>query len=621
MRINRIDLHNFRAAKNLSIDLHPKMNLIVGVNGAGKSTVLQAIDFALIALVRCIHNSPKNRGVIQSSDITMNEDFSFIGASAEANEESYQWKIRKTRPGVNVPEENDGSDLERLSKMLKNKLKSESELPIIAFYPVSRVVEKIMSPMVYRVAANQDSLDIYDNALEGKPNYHNFFRWFRDQDDYVNQKSLSRSHWIKRNTPNLRRRISQLFDNIEQLMSMDERGRNIFKEKRKSEFDFLLHEPRFLFREMSEMIRFTGFSKLNSPNFAEVLHEFDYMLHKMDMLSGEGRDSIIDSKGNLLEILSRVLTLISKIKIDQIDDERMLNVVWPMFALSFELGLWWLSDEGHSRLVRELANVSWSTRQTTFVKLDSDDLKNRIVETVDKIIENDIRRRSSAQTNLGRDIQNVARAIEQFVPEYSNLRINRTERGLSQMLVDKNGQEFDIGQLSDGEKNLIALVGDIARRLTIGNPNSTDPLKKSGIVLIDELELHLHPKWQRLVAERITEVFPNCQFIVSSHSPQVISHIRPESIVVLKNEAGEITKHFVNDSYGKNSDRILEDIMDETPRPKFIDDEIKLIFRLIQDGNITEAQGKITKLRSDIGEDGDLIKAGVLIKRREIIGK
>jgi hypothetical protein len=358
-----------------------------------------------------------------------------------------------------------------------------------------------------------------------------------------------------------------------------------------------------------------------SDVFDEVLHELDYMLHKMDMLSNEGRDFLVDSKGNLLEILSRVLSLISNIRVDQDEDERMLNSVWQMFILSFELGLWWLSDEGHARLVRELTSVSWPTRQSALIELDSQDFKDKIVGTVQNIIEKDIRRRSTAQNNFGKDIQNVSRAIEQFVPEFSNLRINRSERGSAQMLVDKHGREFDIGQLSDGEKNLIALIGDIARRLTIGNPKSNDPLKESGVILIDEIDLHLHPKWQRIVAERITEVFPNCQFIISSHSPQVISHIRPESVLILKHDEGTISKHFVNESYGKSSDRILEDIMDESSRPKYIDDEIKLIFKLIQEGAIHEAQDKITALHNSIGEDGDLVKAGVLIKRREIIGK
>jgi len=616
MKISKVTLRNFRAAKNLDIKLHEQMNLFVGVNGAGKSTVLQAVAYALIALVRKVHNSKNNSGFLHVSDIRRFEDQSLIEIDLSYDNECYSWNIERTRPGGNSLFSEKEEELNKLSKILKNKYKLEESLPVLVYYPVGRVIDKNTMPSA-RFGNQDEQLDVYNDALEGKPNFQNFFRWFRDQDDFINQKSLSRSHWIKRNNPMLRRRLTQIMESFDLLNeNSDPMLRNIRK-KRLLEMDYLLHEPRFLFREMSEMINMSRMKHNRSEVFEKVLIELDYMLHKMDMLSNEERDFVVNSKDNLLETLPRVLSLIKKVQLDQQQDEHMLNSVWQMFIFSFELGLWWLSDEGHSRLVRELNNVSWLAPQNYLFE----DFSNKILTTVENIIDNDIRRRSTAQNNFGKDIQNVARAIEQFVPEYSNLRINRSERGFAQMLVDKHGQEFDIGQLSDGEKNLIALIGDIARRLTIGNPNSETPLEESGVVLIDEIDLHLHPKWQRIVAERITEVFPNCQFIISSHSPQVISHIKPESVFVLKNDNGEISSHSVNESYGKNSDRILEDIMDESSRPKDIDDEIKLVFRLIQEGNVNEAQEKITLLREDIGEDGELVKARVLIKRRDIIGK
>lgn len=620
MKLKKVGLHNFRAAQDLEIDLHEQMNLFVGVNGTGKSTVLQAISYALIALVRKVHNSKNSRSLLQVSDIYRFEDQANIEIFLNYGNEAYSWNVERSRPGgySQVGEKQD--ELNQLAKVLKAMNKAEKSLPIMVYYPVARIVEK-NTMLLSKSDASDEQLDVYDNALEGKPNFHNFFRWFKDQDDFVNQKSLSRSHWMKRNNPMLRRRITQIIESFDQLLLKDDYDLRNFRNERMHEMDFLLKEPRFFFREMSEMVRKSGVRHIKSDVLEEVLHELDYMLHKMDMLSIEGQDSVIDSKGNLLDILSRVLSLIVEIRVKQKEDERLLNSLWQMFILSFELGLWWLSDEGHSRLVRELTSVSWPVPQNSLFELESNDFKNKIVVTVENIIDNDIRRRSTAQNNYGKDIQNVARAIEKFVPEFTNLRINRSERGSAQMLVDKYGQEFDIGQLSDGEKNLIGLIGDIARRLTIGNPNSEDPLKESGIVIIDEIDLHLHPKWQRIVAERITDVFPNCQFIISSHSPQIISHVRPESVFVLKNENGIISKHFVHESYGKSSDRILEDIMDVSSRPKYIDDEIKSIFKFIQNGEIRKAQDAITVLHESIGEDGDLIKAGVLIKRREIIGK
>ena len=84
-------------------------------------------------------------------------------------------------------------------------------------------------------------------------------------------------------------------------------------------------------------------------------------------------------------------------------------------------------------------------------------------------------------------------------------------------------EELLLNQLSDGEKCYIALVCDIARRMSIANPNG-DVLNGSGIVLIDEVDLHLHPSWESTVMEKLHEVFPNIQFIVSAHSPLVASH-------------------------------------------------------------------------------------------------
>ena len=616
MRISKVSLKNFRAAKELEIDLHKQMNLFVGVNGAGKSTVLHAITYSLIALVRKVHNSKKNRGLLQVSDIHRFEDQTSIDINLSYGNEFYSWNIERTRPGGDKYISENQDELNKLSMVLKKKYKQDDSLPVMIFYPVGRVIS---SMPIIRLGSQDDQFDVYNDALEGKPNFHNFFSWFRDQDDFINQKSLSRSHWVKRNNPMLRRRITQIIDSFDQLFSKDDVEYQSIRKERMRDMDFLLHEPRFLFREISSLVKSSSMNPNSSLVFEDVLHELDYMLHKMDMLSNEELDLFADSKVNLLKILSPVIALISKVQIEQEKDKRMLNIVWQMFILSFELGLWWLSNEGHSHLVQELERVTRGTQPQQLTLMNN--MEYEIVQTVENIIDNDIRRRSTAQNNFGKDIQNVTRAIEQFVPEYSNLRINRSERGSAQMLVDKHGQEFDIGQLSDGEKNLIALIGDIARRLTIGNPNSEDPLIESGVVLIDEIDLHLHPKWQRILAERITKVFPNCQFIISSHSPQVISHIKPESVIVLKNEEGVISKHFVNESYGKSSDRILEDIMDESSRPQFIDDEIKLIFKLIQEGSIDKAQIKIASLRNSIGEDGELVKAGVLIKRREIIGK
>ncbi|MFA0173138.1 AAA family ATPase, partial [Vibrio splendidus] len=94
-----------------------------------------------------------------------------------------------------------------------------------------------------------------------------------------------------------------------------------------------------------------------------------------------------------------------------------------------------------------------------------------------------------------RQLTAVRSAIYKFMPEFSNLRVRRKPR--LHMSIDKNGQSLNVAQLSQGEKSLMALIGDIARRLAVMNPSLENPLMGDGIVLIDEVDMHLHPKWQR----------------------------------------------------------------------------------------------------------------------------
>jgi predicted ATP-binding protein involved in virulence len=75
--------------------------------------------------------------------------------------------------------------------------------------------------------------------------------------------------------------------------------------------------------------------------------------------------------------------------------------------------------------------------------------------------------------------------------------------------------------LSDGYRSLLALSGDLVWRLIQAFPGTTDPLKEEGVVLIDELDIHLHPTWQRDIAELLRRQFPNLQFIVATHSPLI----------------------------------------------------------------------------------------------------
>jgi predicted ATP-binding protein involved in virulence len=216
-------------------------------------------------------------------------------------------------------------------------------------------------------------------------------------------------------------------------------------------------------------------------------------------------------------------------------------------------------------------------------------------------------------------LEAVRRALQLFLPEFENLRVRRNPL---RMEVEKNGKLLTVNQLSDGEKCLIAMVGDLARRMAIANPERSDPLEGEGIILIDEIDLHLHPKWQRMIVPRLLEVFPKCQFIISTHSPNVITHVQPDSLYLLKQTDSGIVAERPAESYGKNVDRILEDLMGlETTRPDRVSSSLHDIYDEINQGQLADARQKIAEMKAEIGEDPELVKAEVLIKRKEIIGK
>ncbi|EHM50264.1 RecF/RecN/SMC protein [Cardiobacterium valvarum F0432] len=216
-------------------------------------------------------------------------------------------------------------------------------------------------------------------------------------------------------------------------------------------------------------------------------------------------------------------------------------------------------------------------------------------------------------------LQAVREALSKLMPEFKHLTVRRSPL---RMEVEKNGSTLTINQLSDGEKCLMAMVGDMARRMAVANPHSSTPLTGDGIILIDEIDLHLHPAWQKMIVPKLTAVFPNCQFLISSHSPHVITQVRPESLFLLTMQDNELNYELAAESYGKTAERVLEDLMGlTTTRPEAVAQTLTEIYQDIDHGEYARAMQNIDNLGKEIGNDPDLFKAKMLIKRKELIGR
>lgn len=207
----------------------------------------------------------------------------------------------------------------------------------------------------------------------------------------------------------------------------------------------------------------------------------------------------------------------------------------------------------------------------------------------------------------------VRRAIRRFMPDMDNLRVRRKPR--LYMAIDKNGETLNVAQLSQGEKSLMALVGDIARRLAMLNPALENPLEGDGIVLIDEVDLHLHPSWQRSLCDRLMETFPNCQFVLTTHSPLVISDCQNLLVYTLNN--GELKR--LPSLYGQDANTVLIEVMNTSFRNESIETELNNLIDAIQDAKLTEAQELLVKLTDKLPENHiELIKANLLLRKQKL---
>src|SRR5947209_3801718 len=156
-------------------------------------------------------------------------------------------------------------------------------------------------------------------------------------------------------------------------------------------------------------------------------------------------------------------------------------------------------------------------------------------------------------------------AVKRFLPGYSNLRLGDAER--RQLCIDRGVTTIPVRRLSDGERGTLALVLDLTRRLAQANPRMADPAAEAeAVVLIDEIDLHLHPKWQRQIVGNLTATFPRFQFIATTHSPQIIGEVEHDRIQIIAQGQVYSPTH----SFGVDSSRVLEEVMEAGPRTEAI---------------------------------------------------
>lgn len=228
-------------------------------------------------------------------------------------------------------------------------------------------------------------------------------------------------------------------------------------------------------------------------------------------------------------------------------------------------------------------------------------------------IENEIKIRID-ENYIDRSLESVRKAILNMMDGFSNIRI---ERNPLRMAIKKGNINLDVSQLSDGEKCTFALVGDLARRLAIANPTIENPLEGEGIVLIDEIELHMHPEWQRKVIKVLRTTFPNIQFIITTHSPQVLGEIDIDTnILKIMNTQNHFEVEKISSLIAWDSNYILEEFMEASSLNEQAKKQLAELYQLIECKEFDKAEELVDELeeKTDTAHE-DVVKGRILIRR------
>jgi len=215
-----------------------------------------------------------------------------------------------------------------------------------------------------------------------------------------------------------------------------------------------------------------------------------------------------------------------------------------------------------------------------------------------------------------RSLNAVRRSIMAMLPEFTNIHITRKPR--LAMVVEKGGVQLNVSQLSDGEKCVLAMFGDLAKRLSLANPNLDNPLMGEGVALIDEIELHMHPSWQRTILRVLKETFPNIQFIITTHSPILLSEVDDTyNLFFMGNDGRETTINNLSRLDGFDINYILEEFMGTKSRNEHTEKLVRALYDAIDAKDRDRAIEILSRLKELTNESNeDVIMAEMLMKRR-----
>lgn len=191
-------------------------------------------------------------------------------------------------------------------------------------------------------------------------------------------------------------------------------------------------------------------------------------------------------------------------------------------------------------------------------------------------------------------------------------------RQYKDIVYSENGQILPISCLSAGYQSILWMIMDISYRLVTLNPGKHDLMGSKGIVLIDEIDMHLHPKWQWNIIEAMKSLFPNIQFIIATHSPIIISSCKDANLVLV-NHNQEVL--YLEDAYGYSVNEVLELRQGSSDVLKNVKDMKNEFDLAINEDNLQKASIIVDEMAREFGNDNtEVVKAKTELEMEDFLG-
>jgi energy-coupling factor transporter ATP-binding protein EcfA2 len=644
MQIKRLTLTNVRVFERAEFDFQPGMNLLVGINGAGKSTVLDVLrtlysqimpDFTA-ATTRQSFDFDKKMDISYNSDFLSAEllfsiDDTFLQYSIYRprqefiiGETSQQESSRRgSRPGTKsvldregyeqinlrdrntlirvdangiplIRTDNDGETLTDeqgepllITPAIPKHLRNSNEQPIVLYFSPHRSLPLDNQPS--KTASSGGQRAAFADALNHRElRMREYAEWWLVK-YALSKEDAQEKRFLDLLEQSTTRLLGQEYTNlhaINKLLSVGIDGDTV-KVRSLPYFHQCLI---VLFLEIARHLEtLSPQTNWNTP--IDIDFEGNFLSSLMSNIVQSDEETAKALQQFRRAFYNPDTGRTGDIQVIRFKPTNTISMNDQEFVILLDnLTEWWLNTEILAEENREV-NLFASQMRSAFVRVFQE-----------------VKPQETSAESKGVDADE-----EKNFPHYDYIHIETLS---PRIMIRKQGTPFELDQLSDGEGSMLALVFDLSRRLALANPQLNDPIHDGkAVVLIDELDLHLHPSWQRMIVDRLTRTFPNCQFIATTHSPQIVGEVRSEQVILIENG----TARRPEQSLGMDTNWILRHLMGVAERETDTKQELNRIEALIESEEYDQAEVAIEQLRATLGDFPGLVSLQTRIDMIEFL--